>query len=124
MIPVCPNPLPWNSVYQRLSEVAQSRLDLPTPPIPLILNGWVFSNDAEKLQRWKDTVQWARNALCEEIVLAVTEDDFYFTEEVTTYEVGPLGCPMYQSWDFESKSKPDHESIAHALPRRERNQGD
>ncbi len=117
MTRVCPNPLPWNSVYQRLSEVAQSRPNLPKPPIPLILNGWVYSNDAEKMNRWKDTVQWAKNAQCDEIISAVPEDDFYYTEELTTSQVGPLGGPLYRSWDFKSKSRPDQEALAQALER-------
>lgn len=115
MIRVSPNPLPWNSVYQRLCEVAQSRPGLPKPPIPLILNGWVYSNDAEKMNRWNDTVRWAKDAQCDEIVATVPEDEFYYTEEVTTYQVGPLGGPMYRSWDFDFKSRPDDESLAHAL---------
>jgi hypothetical protein len=117
MIRVCPNPIPWNEVYQRLSNVSHTRPDLPKPPIPLILNGWVYSNDAEKMQRWADTVIWARNAHCDEIVQSVSEDDFYFTEELTSYEVGPLGGPIYRSWDFSSKSRPEHDTITLALER-------
>jgi hypothetical protein len=26
----------------------------------LILNGWVFSSDADKERRWKETVEWAK----------------------------------------------------------------
>jgi hypothetical protein len=115
MIRVCPNPLPWNGVYQRLTEVSQSQPDLPKPPVPLILNGWVYSNDTEKMRRWEETVNWAKNAGCDEIVQSVSATDFYYTEELTTYEVGPLGVPMYRSWDFSSKVRPDCESTSKAL---------
>jgi hypothetical protein len=117
MIRVCPNPLPWNDVYQRLIHVSQSRPDLAKPPVPLILNGWVYSNDAEKMRRWKDTVIWARDANCDEIIHSLSEDDFYCTEELSTYEVGPLGGPMYRSWDFSSKTKPEHEALTQSLQR-------
>ena len=117
MIRVCPNPLPWNDVYRRLTEVCYSRPELPKPPVPLILNGWIFSNDAEKMRRWEDTVLWARNARCDEIVDSVPEDDFYCIEELTTQEGGPLGGPMYRSWDFSSKDKPNQEARSKALQR-------
>jgi hypothetical protein len=117
MTRVCPNPNPWNSVYQRLSKVALSRPDLPKPPTPLILSGWVYSNDVEKTIRWKDTVQWAKNAQCDEIVSAISDDDFYYTAELTTYQVSPSGGPMHRPWDFDSKSRPDQEALAQALAR-------
>ena len=114
---VCPNPLPWNDVYQRLSAVSQYRPDLPKPPVPLILNGWVYSNDAEKMRRWEDTVLWAKNAFCDEIVQSVSVEDYYCTEELTTYEVGPLGGPMYRSWDYSSKARPENEALSQAMQR-------
>lgn len=117
MTRVCPNPLPWNSVYQRLSKVARSRPDLPMPPVPLIFSGWTYSNDYEKMSRWQDTILWAKNAQCEEIVSNVPTDDFYYTEKVATCQVGPLGGPMLRAWDFESKFKPDEEARSQALKR-------
>lgn len=117
MIRVCPNPLPWNDVYRQLLEVSRSRPDLPKPPVPLILNGWVYSNDTEKMRRWEDTVLWARNAHCSEIVESVSKDDFYYTRKLTTYEVGPLGGPMYRAWDYSPKVKPDQKALSKALQR-------
>jgi len=114
---VCPNPIPWNDVYKRLSRVAEDQPSLPKPPIPLILNGWVYSNDAEKIARWNDTVEWARKAGCEDITNALTDEDFYSTDEVSTYRVGPLGGPMYRDWDFEAKERPEGEALEEALRR-------
>jgi hypothetical protein len=116
MIRVCPNPLPWNDVYLRLVKVSQSRPDLPKPPVPLILNGWVYSNDSEKMRRWDDTVLWAKNANCDVIVDSVTENDFYCTEELPTYKVCLMG-EMYRAWDFSSKARPDQEALTQALQR-------
>ena len=62
-------------------------------------------------------MHWARNASCDEIVLSLSEDDFYNAEELTTYELGPLGGPMYRSWDYSSKTKPDYEPLSQALQR-------
>ncbi len=57
MTKICPNPIPWNAVYQQFIHVREARPDLPKPPVPLILNGWVFSNDVEKMERWQETLQ-------------------------------------------------------------------
>jgi hypothetical protein len=40
---ICPHPIQWNAIYERLLRIAEERPELPTPPIPLILNGWVFA---------------------------------------------------------------------------------
>ena len=117
MIRVCPNPIPWHALYQRLLHVGESRPDLPKPPVPLILNGWVFSNDIEKMERWQMTLQWAQTAGCGSITSALSEDDFYQTEEVTNYRIGPLGGPMHRTWDFETKQKPGQEVLDAGLQR-------
>lgn len=117
MTRVCPNPIPWNAVYQRLLHVWESRPDLPKPPVPLILNGWVFSNDVEKMDRWEDTLRWAQTAGCEPITSSLSDDDFYQTEEVTSYRIGPLGGPMHHPWDFETKQKPGQQVLDTGLLR-------
>ena len=76
------------------------------PPKPLILAGWAYSNDIEKMNRWKETVEWANNNGCGELVNGVPDNEFYFVDEPSTYTVGPMGGPMYRSWDFKSKDKP------------------
>ena len=40
MIKVCPNPIPWNNVFKKLSKFADDNENLSEPPVPLILNGW------------------------------------------------------------------------------------
>jgi len=86
----------------------------PSPPIPLILAGWAYSNDVEKMQRWEETVAWARNNGCPEIV-EVPDEDFYYAEEPVFHKVGPEGGPMYRPWDFEKKERPSSNQIAEHL---------
>jgi len=117
MTPVCPNPIPWNAVYQRLLHVWENRSDLPKPPVPLILNGWVFSNDVEKVERWQETLQWAQKAGCEHITSSLSIDDFYQSEEITSCRIGPLGGPLHRPWDFEAKQKPGQELLDDGLQR-------
>jgi hypothetical protein len=74
---ICPHPIPWNTIYEQLLRVAQERPELPKPPGPLILNGWVFSSDAEKETRWAETLEWATTADCMDSIELLAADDFY-----------------------------------------------
>jgi|SRR5208337_2973142 len=57
---ICPNPQPWSEIYQKLEAewIARGRVGSP-PPVPLILNGWMASDNNAKHKRWLDTVRWA-----------------------------------------------------------------
>jgi len=115
MTRVCPNPIPWNAVYKRLTKIAETRAMPVKPPVPLILSGWVYSNDAEKIARWNQTIEWAKDSGCEDILGSLKNEDFYFTDEVSTYQVGPFGGPMYRDWDLEAKERPPQEDLEEAL---------
>lgn len=107
MIRICPNPIPWDKAYRRLLRFSEKcECTPPSPPKPLILNGWVFSNDVDKKQRWEETIEWAQANGREDLVTDIPDTQFYFVDEPTTYEVGPLGGPMSRPWDFETKSRP------------------
>ncbi len=56
---VCPLPMEWDRISRLLHQARESsERDIPEPPIPLILNGWLAS-DREKYNRWNDTMAWA-----------------------------------------------------------------
>jgi len=113
---ICPNPMPWHEAFERLTNYAQSHPCRPlSPPKPLILAGWAYSNDVEKMQRWKETVDWAMINGCSNLVTDIADRDFYFVEEPTSYMVGPMGGPMYREWDFDTKSRPSSEQIAQSM---------
>jgi len=112
---ICPKPMPWNHVFECLTSQARIRRCMPpSPPIPLILAGWAYSNDIEKLQRWEETVVWATNNGCPEMV-EIRDEDFYYVDEPTFYTVGPGGGPMYKPWDFEEKVRPLPNQLAASL---------
>lgn len=76
---ICPNPVRWNEIYKALLAACKHRHIASLPPVPLILNGWVFSNDADKANRWKTTESWAQeNGLWE--LVAVSTEDWYTVE--------------------------------------------
>jgi len=115
MTRVCPQPNVWNDVYKRLLQVAAGRPDMREVPVPLILAGWAWTNDVEKMDRWEMTVQWAKEAGCEEIVTAIADEDFRFVRVPSDYEIGPSGGPMYRTWDFERKERPEETVLTAAL---------
>jgi hypothetical protein len=51
--------------------------------MPLILNGWAYSNDVEKMRRWEETVTWARDNGSPEII-EIPDEDFYYTQGLRT----------------------------------------
>jgi hypothetical protein len=113
---ICPNPSRWNDVFKQLVRYADTHPCSPSqPPTPLILGGWVGSNDVEKKRRWSETVDWASANGCRSIVEQVSDQDFYKTENPTSYSIGPMGGPCYRPWDFEPKTRPLEEELAKHL---------
>jgi len=116
MIRVCPNPKPWHKAYQRLCEYAERRgCASPAPPTPLVLGGWVGSNDVDKNCRWEETERWAANNGCSSILAGIPDTDFYQAEKPSSYAIGPLGGPMYLDWNCEPKERPSDEALAQYL---------
>lgn len=113
---VCPQPKSWAEVHSALTCAWEtSGREGAPPPIPLILNGWTYSNDLEKAQRWQETVIWAKGRKLGRIVADLRDQDKYCVQEFTSYNVGPLGGPIYLAWNFEVKPIPDAGSVRTAL---------
>ena len=113
---VCPQPESWAKVHSALTRAWEGHgRKGPPPPVPLILNGWVFTNDLEKAKRWEETALWARDSNVEHIVSDLRDEEKYCIEEFTTYEVGPRGGPMYLPWSFDTKPVPNAEKIRAAI---------
>src|SRR5438309_7873039 len=57
---ICLMPDAWAAVHRRLLSARERAGDpaVPEPPRPLILDGWAFSSDTQKQERWKETVRW------------------------------------------------------------------
>jgi len=82
MIQICPLPKIWHEIHQQLSLYAKNhKCQPPLPPKPLILAGWAYSNNIEKKNRWQETVRWATDNGCVELVADIPDNDFYFVEE-------------------------------------------
>jgi hypothetical protein len=104
MIAVCPLPIAWNDLYVALCAVAEAR-QLSAPPVPFILSGWAYSNDAEKRARWQQTVEWATRHEVGPLLQRVAAHDMYQVEALSTYRVGPIGGPLLLEWTFDPKPR-------------------
>jgi hypothetical protein len=82
---------------------AKSGRIITPPPVPLILNGWAFTNDVEKRARWAETVDWAEKWGFSHILREITPEMMYQVEVPSSYQIGPMGGPMHLSWNFESR---------------------
>jgi hypothetical protein len=82
---VCPMPQVWNRIWQRLQTARErfNRPEVPSPPTPLILNGWVFSSDADKERRWKETVKWAKEYGLYDEIPELNEYEQYLVSKIT-----------------------------------------
>ena len=113
---ICPLPRYWHETYQHLITAWRNcGRNGFSPPIPLILAGWAHTNDAEKKARWDETVEWAHNNNLDFVWEDLRPDQFYCVAEITTYDVGPGGRPMYLPWSFEARSAPSSNATGEAL---------
>lgn len=75
---ICPIPKVWHRVHESLLAFTGAQECQPaTPPKPLILAGWAYSSDADKKQRWADTVAWVEKNGCQDLVQGIPEGEFY-----------------------------------------------
>jgi hypothetical protein len=115
LINVCPQPRLWFEIYTQLEQARIEKVtdgqNIPPPPIPLILNGWVFSSDVDKKYRWDETIEWAKEYGLDELIPNLKPDQFYQVYELSFLVLGPFGNPTYLPWNYSPRKKPDQESI-------------
>src|SRR5262245_37261291 len=96
---VCPMPSVWARIHRRLVDAwEQAGAEGEEPPMPLILAGWAYSNDAAKHDRWLDTIEWARRAGFASLIPELKPGERLEVRELSTYDIGPAYGPMYLRW--------------------------
>lgn len=82
---ICPLPLVWSDIYSKLVEIwEQDKSYIVEPPRPLILNGWMFSDDIDKKNRWEETKDWIKKYASSELINNLTDADYYKVTEYST----------------------------------------
>lgn len=108
---VCPYPQAWSNIYVKLSKASKDKGTLSRPPIPLVLNGWAFSSDYEKLRRWNETISWAEKEGISHLIPELTSDQKYMVYEYSTYD----GSYSLTYTNHEPKYKPKKEEVKEAF---------
>lgn len=100
-------PNKWHEIHQKLSRFWEIELDKQTipPPPALVLSGWTMSNDFDKEQQWKKTIDWAEKNGCINLV-QLNEDEKYYVEELSSWR--PF---EYSNWDESIKERPPEDAI-------------
>jgi len=111
MIFICPIPKKWNEIHQVLDKLWKSKDSQGEhPPIPLVLNGWHYSNDSEKRDRWLKTLAWVKANDCEHLISDLKDEDKYFVNELSNY------IPyQYSNWNENPRIKPTDEVVRKCL---------
>jgi hypothetical protein len=101
---ICPLPEHWLKILDQLRNwISNTGAQVTAPPAPLILAGWVYSNDVEKRERWLETVEWAERHGCVHLLECLTPEKMYRVDEPSNYVVGPMGGPMHLAWNHEPR---------------------
>ena len=113
---ICPNPSPWNDVFNQLCQHASQHTCVPAkPPMPLILGGWVGTGDHQKQNRWGETLEWAYLNGCSDLVESVPDEDFYEVYSPTDRYAGYDDCYTDMYWDVEPKRRPSDDELTNCL---------
>lgn len=107
---VCPQPIVWAEIYQNLLNVWKMLVahgpTIPEPPIPLILSGWIFSNDFDKKIRWEEMNHWAKIYGVSGSIPELKPDAWYTVVKLDDSNPNP-----YRNWNYKEKAKPSQKEI-------------
>jgi hypothetical protein len=110
---ICPIPSVWIRVFERLSQIAVS-LGAPPPPTPLVLSGWIMSDNVEKYDRWKATVDWAVRWGASHIVEELPPDSM-LCGPLLRLDGTPEGAPRCRYWHSSPRRSPPEVELLHAI---------
>ena len=81
---VCPMPHKWNELYKLLPNREKKGV-VDTPPAPLILAGWNYSNNLQKMHRLQQHIEWAdESGVLEnlaEFVYSLKEEEWFHLKD-------------------------------------------
>lgn len=82
---VVPNPNAWNQLWKTLRGRTQKPSGAWEPSLPLILDGWWYSNDVQKRERFLEHLEWAvSHGQTDQMIQILRElkaEDWYYGED-------------------------------------------
>ena len=121
---VCPEPLLWYEIHQRLLKAAPGEVTrIPKPPQPLILSGWWASTNLQKLIRWRETVEWAERWRFTHLIGELPDERLHKVDPIE-FLLPLLSLNPYPNRSYETRQKPTLEEENTALNRLSLNWGE
>jgi len=88
---------------------------IPKPPVPLILSGWIFSNDVDKKLRWEEMKSWAEQYGVSGLMPELKPDDWYSVVKLDDSNPNP-----YRNWNYKERTKPSEKEVLNLFEKIER----
>ena len=116
---LCPQQDVWFEIHEALVKAWRSAgAPGEAPPDPLVLSGWNYSNDLDKMNVWWQTTQWAERQGFSQLIRPLEPREMLFSVgEPSGYSMGPMGGPCYLDWSYDRKPVPTGETLATSLER-------
>jgi len=118
---ISPIPRIWHDIHQRLEWYWINKLyrKVSPPPTPMILGGWNFSSDYDKKRRWNETLEWANEHDCLDLISVLKEDEQYCVNEFSDWV--PY---QFSNWDEEPRNRPSDLYAEQCLKKLKKNWSD
>ncbi len=85
---IFPGPRAWVRVHEQLIDFAKHQPCAPaSPPGPMILGGWVWSSDIDKLERWREMRAWAEANGASHILDTVRPEEMFRVAVPSSYRL-------------------------------------
>ena len=83
---ISPQPNTWYKIWLDLkAKWEKERMTCSPPPVALVLSGWTMSNDYDKQERWKHTLEWAERNNLSELIPELKEEEKYCVETLSSW---------------------------------------
>jgi hypothetical protein len=90
---------------------------MPPSAGPTDIDGWVISNDVEKMNRWRETVAWAEENGCRRVVDEIPDEHYYYVRRLWAGDISPLGAPYFHTRNWKPRRRPSEEEVQQSLQR-------
>jgi hypothetical protein len=84
---VCPQPMRWMELWEMLPDRQRSGIGGGwEPPTPLVLSGWWYSINSEKMVRFRQHIEWAESHGClaqvDAFIRGLSKEEWHYIGEI------------------------------------------
>ena len=83
---ICPFPDVWAFIASELISFWKIKLNEAGPPPPyLILSGWNYSDDFDRMETWMNCIKWAEERNCTHLIPELPENNWYQKKSLSRF---------------------------------------